>query len=81
MLLREFFYFDKTTLEPIEDDRYDSSVDFSSLNRSDTRKTRLTLKQINRLRKAADMHEKEKNTELEFIKQMYGIPEAPAGGI
>jgi len=39
----------------------------------DTRKTRLTLNQINRARKASELHIKEKQEELDFIRQMYGI--------
>jgi hypothetical protein len=40
---------------------------------NDTRKTRLTLSQINRARKASELHTTEKAGELEFIRQMYGI--------
>ena len=39
----------------------------------DTRKTRLTLRQINRARKASELHASEKTGELDFIRQMYGI--------
>lgn len=72
MILRELFYFDKNTLEKTEDDSYSSDNDQSSVKFSDTRKTRLTLGQINRIRKASDFHNKEKDKEIEFIKQMYG---------
>ena len=72
MILRELFYFDKNTLEKSEDDSYSSDDDQTSVKFSDTRKTRLTLGQINRIRKASDFHNKEKEKELEFIKQMYG---------
>ena len=47
MILRELFYFDKETIDPIEDKRYDATDDRSIVNRDDTRKTRLTLRQIN----------------------------------
>lgn len=73
MILRELFYFDKTTLDDIEDDRYDPVYDDSIVDLSDTRKTRLRLKDINRARKASEMHKKEKVRELEFVRQMYGI--------
>ena len=73
MILRELFYYDKETLEPTEDDSYDPQYDDSILNKSDTRKTRLTLRQINRARKAAEVHTKEQVKELEFVRQMYGL--------
>jgi hypothetical protein len=73
MILRELFYFDKETLEPVENDRYDPIYDTSILKPSDTRKTRLTLRQIGRARKAAELHTKETSKELDFIRQMYGM--------
>ena len=73
MILRELFYYDKETLEPIEDNRYDPLSDDSIVDIDDTRKTRLTLNQINRARKASELHIKEKQEELDFIRQMYGI--------
>jgi hypothetical protein len=72
MILRELYYFDKNTFEKTEDDSYSSDYDQSTVKFSDTRKTRLTLGQINRIRKANDFHNKEKENEIEFIKQMYG---------
>lgn len=83
MILRELFYFDRQTLEPMEDDRYDPSYDDSIVDLDDTRKTRLTLRQINRVRKAAELHTKEKANELDFVRQMYGIAAqaAAAGGM
>jgi hypothetical protein len=73
MLLRELFYYDKETIEPTEDDRYDPQYDDSIVNLDDTRKTRLTLRQINRARKASELHTTEKTKELDFVRQMYGI--------
>lgn len=82
MILRELFYFDKETVEPTEDDRYEPENDQSPVDYDDTRKTRLTLRQINRIRKASELHTKEKSEELNFIKQMYGIAaNAEAGGV
>jgi DNA polymerase III alpha subunit len=46
MILRELYYFDKKTMEPVEDDRFDAKHDQSIVNLGDTRKTRLTLKDI-----------------------------------
>ena len=46
MILRELFYFDKETVEPIEDKRYEPDYDETPLEKTDTRKTRLTLSLI-----------------------------------
>lgn len=82
MILRELFYFDKDTLEYTDDNRYEPENDDSPLDFDDTRKTRLTLKQINRIRKASDLHNEEKKKDLEFIRQMYGISaNAEAAGV
>ena len=53
MILRELFYADKDMKSMATDMRYDPSRDSTSLKRDDTRKTRLTLRQINELRKAS----------------------------
>tara|TARA_B110000503_G_scaffold135959_1_gene217453 strand:+ start:848 stop:1096 length:249 start_codon:yes stop_codon:yes gene_type:complete len=82
MILRELFYFDKETTDSVEDDRYDPDYDQSPIDYDDTRKTRLTLRQINKIRKASELHTKEKSIEQHFIKQMYGIASnAEAGGV
>tara|TARA_R110000851_G_scaffold76814_1_gene169023 strand:- start:3350 stop:3598 length:249 start_codon:yes stop_codon:yes gene_type:complete len=82
MILRELFYFDKETLEPVDDKRYDADLDQSPLDLDDTRKTKLTLRQINRARKASELHTEEQDKELLFVRQMYGIPaNAEAGGV
>lgn len=73
MILRELYYFDKETVEPVENDRYEPENDRSPMELDDTRKTRLTLRQINRIRKAADLHKEEKIKDLHFIRQMYGV--------
>lgn len=82
MILRELFYFDKETVDPVDDKRYDGTSDDSVLKKSDTRKTKLTLRQINRIRKASELHQEESKRDLEFVKQMYGIAaNAEAGGV
>lgn len=58
--------------------RYDGGRDSTALAKGDTRKTRLTLKQINELRKASEQHILEQEKELEFVEQMYKPPAAPA---
>lgn len=78
MLLREFFSFDNDTGDYVKDRRYDSNYDSSILKKSDTRKIRLTLRQINRLRMQSEAHELEKDSELSFVRQMYGQPPAAA---
>jgi hypothetical protein len=80
MILRELFYFDRQAMEPTEDNRYDPVYDDSIIGLDDVRKTRLTLRQINRVRKAAEIHTQEKEKELDFIRQMYGMPAEEAGG-
>jgi uncharacterized membrane protein YgaE (UPF0421/DUF939 family) len=78
MLLNEFFYFNNENNDFAKDRRYDNGRDSSVLNRNDTRKTRLTLRQINQLRMQSEAHEMEKESELGFIQQMYGTPAEPA---
>lgn len=77
MILRELFYFDKQTIEPVEDKTYDATDDESVVKRDDTRKTRLTLRQINKARIASEIHAEEEQKELDFVRQMYGIQAQP----
>ena len=77
MILRELFYFDRNTVEPVEDSRYEADYDDTPVKKSDTRKSRLTLAQINRIRKSSELHTEEKVKELQFVKQMYGIAAQP----
>lgn len=80
MLLREFLYFNDSTNDFATDRRYDNSKDSSVLKKGDTRKIRLTLRQINQLRLQAEAHNAEQQSEAAFIQQMYATPveEAPA---
>ena len=78
MILRELFYIDPDTRAQANDLRYDASRDKSSMKRSDTRKTRLTLRQINELRKASEAHILDQEAELDFVHKMYATPPAPA---
>ena len=78
MLLREFIYFNETNNDFAVDGRYDNAKDSSVLKKGDTRKIRLTLRQINQLRLQSEAHEAEHNSELEFIQQMYAKPAEPA---
>jgi len=82
MILRELYYFDDKTMEPVEDYTYDAVDDKSVIKVDDERKSRLTLKDINKARKASDNHKVESEKELNFIRQMYGLAaQAAAGGI
>lgn len=81
MILRELYYFDKETMEPVEDHRYDAEDDTSPLNLDDTRKTRLTLKDINKARRADDMHRRESQKDLTHIRAMYGIAAQAQGDV
>lgn len=73
MLLNEFLYFNNENNISV-DRRYDNSRDESVLDKKDTRKLRLTLRQINQLRMQSEAHEKELDSELNFISLMYGTP-------
>lgn len=81
MILRELYYFDKDTMDAVEDDRYNPSDDDTIMQKDDTRKTRLTLRDINRARRADDMHRREAQKDLVNIRNMYGMAaQADAGG-
>lgn len=77
MILRELFYIDPDTRHVANDLRYDAKRDKTVMHRSDTRKTRLTLGQINELRKSSEAHILEQESELGFINSMYATPVAP----
>jgi hypothetical protein len=74
MLLLEFFYFNDSKNDYANDRRYDNSRDSEVIEKSDTRKIRLTLRQINQLRLQAEAHVAEHESEASFIQQMYGTP-------
>lgn len=74
MLLLEFFYFNEKNNDFAVDRRYVNEYDDEVVEKSDTRKIRLTLRQINQLRQQSEAHEFEKDSELGFISQMYGTP-------
>lgn len=74
MLLREFIYFDRHQSEMSDDLRYNSDNDSSVLFSGDLRKTRLTLRMLNDLRKAGDAREQEKKEELGLVRKMYAAP-------
>lgn len=77
MILRELFYFNKNNQDMKDDSRYDAESDDSIMDKKDTRKIRLTLKQINKLRRASESHALEQARDMEFVSKMYAPP-APA---
>jgi len=79
MILRELFYIDPNTRHVANDLRYEPNRDDTVMHRDDTRKTRLTLRQINELRKSTEAHILEQEKELEFINDMYATPAPEAG--
>lgn len=62
-------------------DMQDMKNDASQYDISNTRKTRLTLAQINRLRKMNDMRTLEHAKELELVRRMYKQPTPDMGGL
>lgn len=79
MLLNEFIYFNDEDRNLTDVDRYDPKHDTGVIKLTDLRKSRLTLRMLNDLRKASEAHEKEKKSELELVRKMYAPPK-PEGG-
>lgn len=77
MILRELFLPDADRTAVSNDMQYSPDSDVNVVSRKDTRKTRLTLKQINQLRKTAEEHILEQEEELTFLQQMYMNSAAP----
>ena len=70
MLLIEF-------IERVSPDRQDLSQDNSQIQLSDLRKSRLTLRQLNKLRKMTDVRSYEYKQKLKNIRQQYQPPAQP----
>ena len=81
MLLREFVYFNETDPDQQQDNRYDPEDDKSLLSVNDTRKTRLTLKMLNKLRRAGEAREQETKEDAVLIRSMYANPPAEAAPV
>lgn len=79
MLLNEFIYFTDNEREMTSRGRYDPKHDTSVIKLTDLRKSRLTLRMLNDLRKASEAREKEKKEDLELVRKMYAAPK-PEGG-
>ena len=70
MFLKEMF--------DLMDERYSAKDDGSIISFDDLRKTKLTLDQINHIRKEQEIKAKEYNTELETVQKMYAAPKEAA---
>jgi|14BtaG_2_1085337.scaffolds.fasta_scaffold02845_6 hypothetical protein len=64
--------------EKDDDGRYDPESDQTIIKKSDTRKTRLTLTQINKLRKISELRAAEKIQDAEKYQKQYGATPEPA---
>ena len=73
MQLREFFTHTQDGFE--QDKTYDPEQDISILDKDDTRKTRLTLRDINSLRLASEEHDSQQKEEAVFVQKMYAQPQ------
>ena len=73
MKLNEFFTHTQDGFE--QDKTYDPEQDISILDKNDTRKTRLTLKDINSLRLASEEHDSQQKEEAVFVQKMYAQPQ------
>ena len=72
MKLLEFFTYTGDGFE--QDKTYEPENDISVLDKDDTRKTRLTLKDINSMRLASEEHDDQQKEEAVFVQKMYGQP-------
>jgi hypothetical protein len=75
MILQEVFEQDETGF-------YDPEDDNSELKLSDLRKTRLTLLQLNKLRKMDDVRAYEQAEKIKYVQTQYAPKvDSPAGGL
>jgi CHASE3 domain sensor protein len=73
MILNELFERAKPEYQDIQDDN-------TQLTKDDLRKTRLTLKQINKLRRMNDIRTVEMQQKIKKVQTQYG-PQEEAGGM
>ena len=60
------------------DERYSAKDDQSIIKFDDLRKTKLTLEQINQIRKEQEIKAQEYTSELETVQKMYSAPKEEA---
>jgi len=70
MILNEFFKKEPEAYQDLEDDNSQPQL-------GDLRKTRLTLRQLNKLRKMNDVRSYEYKEKLKLVRQQYAPPPAP----
>jgi hypothetical protein len=75
MKLNEFFTHTANGFE--QDKTYEPENDISVLDDNDTRKTRMTLIQINSMRLASEAHDAQQKEEAVFTQKMYGQSAQP----
>lgn len=64
----------------IPQDRYNAKDDDTVLKEKNTRKIRLTLTQISRMRRMSEVRKVEQKKQWDFFKQIYGAsPAEPSG--
>ena len=61
-------------VDSVPNDRYDASADKSQLKAENTRKVRLTLEQINKLRRMNEVRKVELKKQHKFFQTIYGQP-------
>jgi hypothetical protein len=61
----------------VPQNRYDAKDDKNAVKAKDTRKVRLTLEQINKLRRMQEVRSAEQKNQEEFFKTIYGVPAQP----
>lgn len=78
MQLNEFFH---NFVEASAKERYDNKEDQTIIKPETTRRSRLTLREINKLRQMKEIKTLETKTQEEFIATMYSSPAEQAGGL
>ena len=70
MKLREMWSYTEQGFK--QQKNYDAKDDISVLDSHDTRKTRLKLKEINKMRLSSEAHDKDQKEQAVFVQKMYG---------
>jgi hypothetical protein len=74
MYLKEMWSYGSQGFE--QQKNYNAEDDISVLDSSDTRKTRLKLCDLNKMRLASEEHDQAQREQAEFVQKMYGQPAA-----
>jgi len=70
MYLKEMWAYTPQGFE--QNKSYNAEDDISVLDSDDTRKTRLKLRDINKMRLASEAHDQDQREQAEFVQKMYG---------